>query len=159
MGVVVSVNQSRKKGVPKHPVERGILVANFGLKGDAHAGAGRRQVSLLMIESIEAQRRAAHRGDQSHGPTIALSPGAYAENITTQGIDLLELAVGDELRIGSSARLRVTRIGKECHTRCAIFRRIGDCVMPREGIFCEVLEGGTIVAGDTIERSERRPSR
>ena len=159
MGIVVSVNLSRKKGVPKHPIERGILVANFGLKGDAHAGAGQRQVSLLMIESIEEQRRVRHEGCESRGPTIALSPGAYAENITTKGIDLLELAVGDELRVGSSVRLRVTRIGKECHTRCAIFRRIGDCVMPRQGIFCEVLEGGTIEAGDRIERSERSPSR
>ena len=111
----------------------------MGIQGDAHAGAGHRQVSLLAEESIEKIRA---RG-------VAVRPGAFAENVTTAGVDLGCLRVGDRLRIGD-CELEVTQIGKECHDRCEIFRRAGDCVMPREGVFARVLVGGTIRVGDPI---------
>jgi len=150
MGRIVSINQSRKKGTPKSPVPEGILVAGLGLQNDAHAGPGERQVSLLMVESIH--RAADDLSGRQETNTVQLVPGIYAENFTTEGIDLSDLALGDELRVGDTIRLRVTRIGKECHTGCAIYRKVGDCIMPREGIFCEVLEGGPVHTGDSIDR-------
>jgi len=157
MGKIVSVNISAKKRVGKKPVVEGELIAGMGLRGDAHAQPGDRQVSLLMMESIRKQidllehsRKTGSDSDEGRGQ-IELKPGVYAENLTTSGINLLDLKPGDELRVGVKIKLRVTRIGKECHTNCAIYRIVGDCVMPREGIFCEVLEGGTIRPGDGIE--------
>lgn len=149
-GTIVSVNISRKKGQAKTPVPEALAVAGEGLRDDAHRGFGHRQVSLLMIESIEEQK--GRLGDVAG---IAIRPGAYAENLTTRGLDLRNVKLGDELLVpgrGGTVRLRVSQIGKECHTRCAIFKIAGDCIMPELGIFCEVLEGGMVGTGDGIEK-------
>jgi len=149
-GTIVSVNISRKKGQAKIPVAEAQIIAGEGIREDAHRGFGHRQVSLLMIESIEEQR-----ARLSGGPETGVGPGAYAENLTTRGIDLKGLEIGAGLIIkgaGGAIRLRVSQIGKECHTKCAIYKLVGDCIMPGLGIFCEVLEGGRVRAGDRIER-------
>jgi len=145
-GRVVSVNVSEKKGVAKRPVAVLTLLPGRGVEGDAHAAPGDRQVSLLMLESIE-RARAGAECQTSEG--VDLVPGSYAENITTSGIDLLALRLGDTLTAGV-ARLRVTKIGKECPRPCAIYYKLGSCIMPREGIFCEVLAGGEVRPGDEI---------
>jgi len=152
-GTIVSINVSRKKGQAKTPVPEALIIAGEGIREDAHRGFGHRQVSLLMLESIEEQK--AKLGGEAAAARIEIGPGAYAENLTTRGIDLNNLKIGDELvvRAGSgNVRLRVSQIGKECHTRCAIYKLAGDCIMPGLGIFCEVLEGGTVRAGDRIEK-------
>ncbi|MFQ6092261.1 MAG: MOSC domain-containing protein [bacterium] len=136
---VVSVNISDTRGVRKRQVAEGRLKEGVGLVDDAHSGSAR-QVSLLAIESIEKMRR---KGLDVH-------PGDFAENITTQGIDLLALPIEIVLSVGASAVLRITEKGKVCHHRCDIYHQAGDCVMPREGIFAEVLTGGRIAAGDPI---------
>jgi MOSC domain-containing protein YiiM len=146
-GTIVSVNTSAKKGQLKTPVARGELAAAEGILGDAHRGFAHRQVSLLMIEDIEAQR--ARLGG---APAVPIGPGSYAENLTTRGIDLGALRVGDELAVGASVRLRVSQIGKDCHTKCAVYRLTGDCIMPVRGIFCEVLAGGPVRPGDAVEK-------
>jgi MOSC domain-containing protein YiiM len=149
-GAVVSINISRKKGQAKRPVREALVIAGEGVKEDAHRGFGHRQVSLLMMESIEEQKERL-----GPGAGIEIGPGAYAENITTRGIDLGTLRVGDELVVrgkGGTVRLRVSQIGKECHTKCAIFKLAGDCLMPGLGIFCEVLQGGMVGVGDRIEK-------
>ncbi len=146
-GIIVSVNTSRKKGQVKTAVPSAELVAGQGIKDDAHRGFAHRQVSLLMIEDIEEQR-----SRLAAGSSVPLGPGAFAENLTTEGIDLGALAIGDELVIGDGVRMRVSQIGKECHTKCAVFQLAGDCIMPVRGIFCEVLAGGTVRAGDAIEK-------
>jgi MOSC domain-containing protein YiiM len=146
-GRIVSVNTSPKKGQLKMPVASAELVAGQGLAGDAHKGFAHRQVSLLMIEDIDAQR--ARLGDPA---ATALGPGSYAENLTTRGIDLGALRLGDELAVGAAVRLRVSQIGKECHTKCAVYKITGDCIMPVRGIFCEVLAGGTVRPGDAVEK-------
>ena len=146
-GAIASLNVSRRKGQIKTPVPEVELVAGEGFAEDAHRGFAHRQVSLLMIESIEEQR--ARLGEQAKG---IIEPGAFAENITTRGIDLLSVKVGEELAAGESVRLRVTQIGKDCHTHCAVYHLTGDCIMPALGIFCEVLAGGTLKVGDRIER-------
>ena len=139
-GKVVSVNISPEKGVRKVNVVQSCLVPEFGLKDDAHAGKWHRQVSLLAMESIDKMVRLG----------LKVGPGDFAENITTQGLDLLKLPVGTRFRIGENSLLEVTQIGKVCHTRCAIYYQAGDCVMPKEGIFARVLEGGEIKVGDEI---------
>jgi len=141
---ILSVNISEKTGERKTPVARGELQENFGLQNDAHAGSGR-QVSLLATESIEKMRQ---KG-------LDVNPGDFAENLTTEGIDLLSLPIGTVLQVGDGIVLRVTQIGKECHNHCNIYYLAGDCVMPREGIFVEVLTGGSIVPGDVIEVAEQ----
>jgi MOSC domain-containing protein YiiM len=146
-GTIVSVNTSGKKGQVKTPVPSAELVAGKGIVGDAHLGFAHRQVSLLMIEDIEEQR-----SRLAAGSSIPLGPGAFAENLTTRGIDLGALGIGDELVVGDGVRMRVSQIGKECHTKCAVFHLTGDCIMPVRGIFCEVLAGGTVRAGDVIEK-------
>lgn len=146
-GTIVSVNTSLKKGQIKRPVDAVELSSGRGIEGDAHRDFGHRQVSLLAIEDIEAQR--ARLGE---GAAVALGPGAFAENLTTRGLDLGALAVGDELVIGGTVRLRVSQIGKDCHTKCAVYHLTGDCIMPARGIFCEVLSGGRVRPGDPIER-------
>jgi molybdenum cofactor synthesis domain-containing protein len=140
MGEIIAVCLSANKGERKKNAGRGLLVKNRGLEGDAHAGFAHRQVSLLAMESIEKM--------QAQG--LAVGPGDFAENLTTRGIDLTALPVGTRLGAGREAILRVTQIGKECHNRCAIYYQAGDCVMPREGIFTEVLAGGEINVGDTL---------
>ena len=118
-----------------------MLVEDFGLRGDAHGGPWHRQISLLALESIEKM--------QAKG--LDVHPGDFAENLTTQGIDLVSLPVGTRLRIGKDVIGEVTQIGKECHNRCAIYYQAGDCVMPREGIFIKVLRGGPVKVGDEVE--------
>jgi MOSC domain-containing protein YiiM len=140
MPSVVSVNISEKKGTRKKPVPEIALVVGHGVAGDAHAGDWHRQLSLLAQESI----------DTMAGSGLQLSPGDFAENITSRGIDLWSLPVGTRLRIGRDALVEVTQIGKECHLGCEIRRQVGDCVMPRQGIFARVLQAGTVRAGDAI---------
>jgi len=144
-GTIVSVNTSAKKGQIKRPVASVDLRAGRGIEGDAHVDFGHRQVSLLAIEDIEAQRERL-----GASPAVTLGPGSFAENLTTRGLDLAALVLGDELAVGATVRLRVTQIGKECHTKCAVFHLTGDCIMPARGIFCEVLEGGPVRPGDSI---------
>ncbi len=139
-GKVLAVCISRNKGERKTPVDRVRLLPNHGIEGDAHAGDWHRQVSLLAQESIEKMQRLG----------LSVGAGDFAENITTSGIDLPSLPIGAKLHMGE-VTLEVTQIGKECHARCAIFYQAGDCVMPKEGIFARVLQGGGIKAGDTIE--------
>lgn len=138
-GSVVSVNVSPGKGERKTPVEQVELSENSGILGDGHAGPWHRQVSLLAQESIDSMR----------AKGLDVGPGAFAENITTRGLDLPSLPLGTVLEVGS-ARLEVTQIGKVCHERCAIYRQAGDCVMPREGIFARVVRGGVIRPGDEV---------
>ena len=140
-GKVVAVNISEKKGVPKKTIEQGEFRVDHGLVGDAHAGNWHRQVSLLGIESINKMKALGIEG---------LCTGKFAENLTTEGIELYKLPVGTRLRIGETLQ-EVTQIGKECHVKCAIFQQIGSCVMPTEGIFTKVLKDGIIKAGDEIE--------
>jgi MOSC domain-containing protein YiiM len=147
-GTVVSVNTSPKKGQIKTPVAAVELRPGRGIEGDAHQDFGHRQVSLLAVEDIEAQK--VRLGGAA--AAVPLGPGAFAENLTTRGLDLAALAIGDELVIGGAVRLRVTQIGKDCHTKCAVYHLIGDCIMPARGIFCEVLAGGTVRPGDAIEK-------
>ena len=140
MGKIISLNISGKKGVNKEPVNRVRLQVNHGIEGDAHAGNWHRQVSLLAEESIELMRQ---KG-------LELDPGAFAENITTTGIDLASLPVGTRLQAGDVA-LEVTKIGKKCHKGCAIFKQVGDCIMPNEGVFARVIIPGTVNENDIIE--------
>lgn len=139
-GIVVSVNISQKKGVRKTNVEKARAIKNFGLEGDAHAGKWHRQISLLAKESI--------RKMEEFG--LKLKPGDFAENITTEGLDLLSFPIGTRIKIGK-AILEVTQKGKECHIGCEIRKMVGDCIMPKEGIFTRVLEEGEIKIGDKIE--------
>ncbi len=139
-GMVVSVNISPKKSVRKKPVGEARAVEDFGFEGDAHAGPGEKQISLLAIESIEKMRRLG----------LEVSPGDFAENLTTSGLNLLALPVGTILEVGGEAVLEITRHGKTCHTKCAIFRQVGHCVMPEEGVFARVVKGGKIKAGDKV---------
>jgi len=139
-GKVLAVNISDEKGTKKTNVQKCSLLKHFGLKGDAHAGPWHRQVSLLANESIEKMRTMG----------LNVSYGDFAENITTEGIDLVQLPIGTTIRIGNSVILRVTQIGKECHERCAIYYQAGDCVMPKEGIFAEVMSEGKVKVGDEI---------
>ena len=140
MARVEAVCISENKGERKKPVESVELRENHGIVGDAHAGDWHRQVSLLAQESI----------DKMIALGLDVSAGDFAENITTSGIDLVSLPIGSRLQAGDTL-LEVTQIGKECHTRCAIFYPAGDCVMPKEGIFTRVITGGTVKPGDEIE--------
>ena len=136
---VVAVCISEKKGERKRPVASVELRQAHGIVGDAHAGEWHRQISLLAHESIEKMQRMG----------LDVDSGDFAENLTTSGMELFTLAVGTRLTVGETL-LEVTQIGKECHTRCAIFHQAGDCVMPKEGIFTRVLTGGTIRPGDRV---------
>lgn len=140
-GRIRAISVSKERGVQKVNVPDAELKAEFGLIGDAHAGPWHRQVSLLGIESIE----------KMIAKGAKVSPGNFAENITTEGIDLLKLSLGSRLRLGKSVELEVTQFGKECHSRCEIFQQVGDCIMPREGIFARVTKAGRIQVGDLIE--------
>ncbi len=135
MARVVSINISAKKGVKKTPVPSAKLVAGTGIDGDAHAGGGKRQVSLLAVEDIEK---------------TGLAAGDYAENITAEGVDFSELRLGTRIKIGAEVMLEISRFGKECHTRCAVYNDVGDCIMPKKGVFAEVIRGGSISFGDDI---------
>ena len=140
MARIIAVCTSEKKGQRKKNVKQGMLVVERGLEGDAHAGPWHRQVSLLAMESI---RKMQDMGLDVHA-------GDFAENITTQGVDLLSLAIGTRIRLGEHAVLEITQHGEECHAPCAIYHQAGTCVMPKEGIFARVLEGGRVKVGDDI---------
>jgi MOSC domain-containing protein YiiM len=140
-GRIRAISISKEKGTRKINVPKAELQADFGIIGDAHAGNWHRQVSLLGVESIG---RMAAKGAK-------VSPGDFAENITTECIDLGALKVGSKLRIGVNVELEITEFGKKCHGRCKIFEQIGDCIMPREGVFAQVTQGGAIDVGDAIE--------
>jgi MOSC domain-containing protein YiiM len=137
---IFAISVSDQMGVRKENVPKAIIEEDHGIVNDAHAGRWHRQVSLLAKESIE---RMLAKG-------LEVSPGDFAENITTEGVDLISLPVGQKLRLGSQALVEVTQKGKECHDRCAIYYQAGECVMPREGIFVKVLRGGVIHTGDSI---------
>ena len=139
-GKILAVNISEEKGTKKTNIQSCALLKDFGLKGDAHAGPWHRQVSLLANESIEKMRAMG----------LNVGYGDFAENITTEGVDLVHLPIGTTIRIGDSVVLQVTQIGKECHERCAIYYQVGDCVMPKEGIFAEVMNEGEVKVGDEI---------
>ena len=140
MGKLIAICTSRKKGTEKTAVDSAFLKKDHGIEGDAHGGNWHRQVSLLALEKIEEFR--------SRGAEVAF--GAFGENLVVEGFDLRILPVGTKLRIGD-AILEITQIGKECHSRCAIYEMVGDCIMPREGVFAKVLEGGMIRPGDPVE--------
>lgn len=142
-GKVIAVNISEKKGEIKHPVKSAVLKEDFGIVGDAHAGPGIRQISLLGVESVDKMRALGVQG---------LCEGKFAENLTTEGLILYNLPVGTRLQIGQTLH-EVTQIGKKCHAEqgCEIARTVGICIMPKEGIFTKVIKGGTICAGDIIK--------
>lgn len=139
MGKILAICISEKRGGAKRPVSQAVMKEDMGIEGDAHAGRWHRQVSLLSSERIEEFRRG--------GPELL--PGAFGENLVTSGLDLRQLEVGSRLQIGFAV-LELTQIGKECHDRCAIYEALGDCIMPREGVFGRVLRGGRIRVGDEI---------
>ena len=142
MAKVIAVCKSKKKGTKKEVVTEGLFKEDYGLIDDAHADClTNRQVSLLAIESIEKMRRLG----------FELGPGDFAENITTEGIDLIHLPIGTRIFVGDVVALEVTQIGKECHTACAIRRQIGECIMPEEGVFAKVIWGGLVKAGDKVK--------
>jgi len=141
-GRVVAVCTSPAKGQRKQPRAEGILRAGHGLEGDGHAGDPTRQVSLLARESVQKMRE---KG-------LEVGPGDFAENLTTEGMDLVGLTIGDRLELESGALLEITQVGKECHARCAIYYQAGDCVMPREGVFARVVRGGSVRPGDELRR-------
>lgn len=142
---IVSIATSRKKGTVKKQVRSATLKVDHGLEGDAHAGQWHRQVSFLAAESIDA----------ANAGGLEVGFGDFAENIATTGVDWVNVTVGTRFKLGKQARVEITQIGKECHNRCAIYYKAGDCIMPREGVFARVLEGGPIACGDTIEELER----
>ena len=143
MGVIKGICNSEKRGTAKHEIEEAILAKNWGIQGDAHAGHWHRQVSLLSYEKIEEFRK--------KGADIEL--GAFGENLIVSGYDFRNLAVGTRFQCGEAV-LEMTQIGKECHSHCEIYKRMGECIMPREGVFAIVLHGGTIRKGDLLERIE-----
>jgi len=144
---VVSVNISHDKGMKKESVPSARLKVGHGLEGDAHAGDWHRQVSLLAQESIDRMKNEISRAKLGG---LELSPGDFAENITTEGLDLLSLKIGTRIKIGSEAVMEMTQIGKECHSGCAIMKAVGKCVMPTEGVFFIVIVPGEIKPGDEI---------
>jgi MOSC domain-containing protein YiiM len=146
MAKILTVCRSEKKGTKKEAIAEGVLGEDYGLVGDAHADCcTHRQVSLLAIESINKMR----------GLGFDVGPGDFAENLTTEGIELVSLPVGTHIRIGEEIVLEITQIGKECHTGCAIYRQIGKCIMPREGVFAKVIRGGSVRDGDQIRRMNK----
>ena len=142
MAKILAVCRSDKKGISKTPIDEGLFLENFGLEDDAHADSGwHRQVSLLALSSIEKMRKMG----------VDLDCGGLAENLTVEGMDLISLPIGTRLKVGKGVILEVTQIGKECHTACAIRRKVGVCIMPTEGIFARVIKGGRVKAEDEIK--------
>ena len=140
-GLIRAISISKQKGMQKVNVPEAELRIDHGIVGDAHAGNWDRQISLLEIESIETM--------VTKGANV--SPGDFAENITTEGIDLSKLAIGNKLRLGAEVEIKITKFGKQCHGRCIIYDQIGDCIMPRRGVFAKVSREGSIRVGDIIE--------
>lgn len=141
MSKIVSIAISKKKGTRKSRVESVDVVRDHGIRGDAHSGPWERQISFLAAEQIQEARR---RG-------LQVDFGDFAENLATEGIDWKNLPLGTRVRLGQDVIVELTKIGKDCHKKCAIYYQAGDCIMPREGVFGRVLEGGTLRCGDTIE--------
>ncbi|MFZ2445543.1 MAG: MOSC domain-containing protein [Syntrophobacteraceae bacterium] len=139
---IKSIAVSTKKGTRKQCVDQAVLVKNHGVEGDAHAGPWHRQVSFLAMESIE----------KAKATGLSVDFGDFAENIATEGIDWPKIPVGTRFRLGETALVEITQIGKECHKKCAIYYQAGDCIMPREGVFAVVLEGGAIRLEDPVVR-------
>lgn len=148
MGKVLGICVSEKRGTQKKEVNEAVLKENWGIEGDAHAGDWHRQVSLLSFEKIEAFRE--------KGADVDF--GAFGENLIVEGYDLRRLPVGTRFRIGEAV-LELTQIGKECHSHCEIYKKMGDCIMPREGVFTEVVKGGLIRKGDAVEMEAPSPDR
>ena len=145
MSKIIAVCTSEKKGIKKNTVREVTIEEDYGVAGDAHADRQtHRQVSLLAIESINKMRQLG----------FELKPGDFAENITTEGIDLVSMSVGTRILAGDEVVLEMSQIGKECHAACAIRRQVGDCIMPREGIFARVVQGGILRPGDSIRTDE-----
>lgn len=144
-GRIVSVNTAPNKGEKKSPTNSAILVAGYGVEGDAHFG-GQKQVSFLAQESI----------DKGIDSGVDLSPGDFGENLTTEGIDLLSIGIGRRLIIGAEVIVQISEIGKVCNSPCSIGQRLGNCIMPREGVFAKVMRGGTVYPGDTIELTTQK---
>lgn len=142
-GRIISVNLSKKKGISKKPRKEVYLKEGYGIVGDAHAGRWHRQVSLLGWENVK-------KFSSSHRIQRKFQPGDFAENITVD-VDLSSLKVGDYLELGENVILRVTQIGKRCHKDCSIYKQIGNCLMPKEGVFAKVIKEGRICAGDKIK--------
>ena len=140
-GRIRAISVSKTKGTQKVNVPGAELRADHGIVGDAHAGNWDRQISLLDIECIDIM--------VAKGANV--SPGGFAENVTTEGIDMAALKVGDKLRLGKEVEIKITQFGKKCHGRCKIYEQIGDCIMPRDGVFARVSRGGSITVGDDIE--------
>lgn len=136
---IFRISISAEKGLKKRNVKSAFLVAGEGIKGDAHSGSIR-PVSLLPFESFKKLEH----------PDLDISPGDFAENITTLGVDFAEIAVGTRLSLGKAAKVEIIHIGKECHLECIIRETVGDCIMPGEGVFARVLTGGEIKEGDSI---------
>jgi len=139
MGTITAICISREKGTPKSRVDEAEFVAEHGIKGDAHAGDGHRQVSLISREKIE----------EFISKGAVVEHGAFGENLVVSGIDFKTLPVGTILRAGDVV-MEMTQIGKECHTPCQIYKRMGDCIMPREGVFAKVIRGGGVKTGDEL---------
>lgn len=141
MAEITAVCISRKKGAKKQPVEYVDLIAEYGIQGDGHADSKtHRQVSLLAVSSIDKMKKLG----------LDVKPGDFAENITVEGMDVCRLPLGTRLRLGDAVVLEITQIGKECHDRCAIFKQVGTCIMPVEGVFARVISGGRLKAGDSV---------
>ena len=140
-GRIKAISVSKERGTKKVNVPEAELRADFGIIGDAHAANWHRQISLLAAESI----------DKMTAKGAKVSPGDFAENITTEGLNLHELPVGSKLKLGQSVELEITQFGKKCHSRCEIFEQVGDCIMPREGVFAKVTRAGSISVGGVIE--------
>lgn len=143
MGTIAAICISEQKGTQKHEIEEAVLKEAWGIEGDAHAGKWHRQVSLLGLEQIEEFR--------ARGAKVEF--GAFGENLVVDGFHFRTLPIGTRFKIGN-ATLEMTQIGKECHSHCQIYKVMGDCIMPREGVFARVLQGGVIRKGDTIEIEE-----
>ena len=149
MSRLLEICISKERGTAKVPVGEAVLREDWGLEGDAHAGSWHRQVSLLAFERIEEFRR---RGGE-------VDPGAFGENLIIEGLDLRALPVGTRITVGGEAILELTQIGKECHSHCEIYKRVGDCIMPREGVFARVVRGGQIQKGDQVQTERPSPDR
>lgn len=142
---IVSIAVSHKKGTVKECVDQARLIENHGIENDAHAGDWHRQLSFLAAESIE----------KANTDEMKIKFGDFAENIATTGIDWSKQPVGKIFKLGDYARVEITQIGKKCHNKCEIFYRTGDCIMPKEGVFAKILNGGTIKVGDAITPEEK----
>ncbi|MEG1409989.1 MAG: MOSC domain-containing protein [Terrisporobacter sp.] len=147
MGKIIDICKSEKKGTQKIRIDEGLFIEDFGLEGDAHAGKWHRQVSLLSYEKVvDFNERGA-----------GVKSGAFGENLVVEGYDLKSVPVGTIFKCNNVV-LEITQIGKKCHSHCEIYKKMGECIMPKEGIFARVLQGGIIKSGDTIEMVEREKS-